>query len=577
MEALFLKIFSRSIVAGWVILGVLLLRIFMKKAPKALCCALWALVALRLVCPGFLESGFSLLPGTEAVPREILTVQPTGLDKGSSGLNEVVNPILAEPRVSEGGQGSNLMQALVRVVSRLWVAGTILLLLYAFISWIRLRRQVAVSLKVEGNIWICDAIRSPFILGLFSPRIYVPSDLNAEQLACVVEHERAHLKRHDHWWKPLGFLLLALYWFQPLCWIAYICLCQDIEMACDERVVRRMENGEKKNYAEALLACSIPRHSISACPVAFGETGVKKRVKGVLNYKKPTFWVLGTAAVACVVAVLCLLTDPLSGWEYSDIDTKEMRELLLAADGHGVSIISVYESGREPGKVLAGFVNTKAQMGYAVFERSRDGYNLRGYNLLGQSLLESGTLGEYWGLDNSVTVVMSRNLNLAYVTAQADGEIQKVEIEGEVFQRPTMLVLEWPGLLEEVAEVHFYDKHMGELGLPDPEPEIWWDMEEDLELTFPDEMLWEDEPVMGGPKEEDYGPLGEQEPFDPKVLFIDGPEVGSPEAEIWRPLDETGTRWVRGPFDVPESTLQSGEIIHLDLHTVEVVAALSEG
>lgn len=311
MEALFLKIFNMSIATGWVILAVLFLRIILKKAPRAICCILWALVAVRLVCPAFLESKFSLIPSGETLPREILTMEELGIESGISGLDSRVNMLLADLLAPEDGAVSP-MQIIVWAAARLWAAGAAAMLVYAAVAWSILRRRAGAALRMEGNIWICDAVKSPFILGFLSPRIYLPSDLAEPQLGCVMAHEKAHLKRHDHWWKPLGYLLLSVYWFQPLCWIAYILFCQDIELACDERVIRGMGDDEKKNYAEALLACSIPRHRVSACPVAFGETGVKKRIKSVLNYRKPTFWIIGMAAMACIAAAVCLLTNPVS-------------------------------------------------------------------------------------------------------------------------------------------------------------------------------------------------------------------------------------------------------------------------
>lgn len=312
MEALFLRLLNMAIAAGWVILGILLLRLLLGRAPKAFRCALWALVAVRLVCPFSLESVVSLMPSAETVPREILMDREPAIESGITAVDSAVNPIIADSLSPNIGDSVNPMQVVVFLASRLWVIGMAGMALYALISCIRLRRRVAASLWLEGNVWMSDGVKSPFIFGLFSPRIYLPSDLEGQNLACVIAHEKAHLERRDHLWKPFGFLLLSVYWFQPLCWIAYILLCRDIELACDERVVKDMGKEEKKQYAEALLSYSAPRHMISACPLAFGESGVKERVKGVLRYHKPTFWMIAAGAVACVTAAVCLLTDPVA-------------------------------------------------------------------------------------------------------------------------------------------------------------------------------------------------------------------------------------------------------------------------
>ncbi len=312
MEALFLRLLNMGIAAGWVILGILLLRLLLKRAPKAFRCALWGLVAVRLVCPFSLESVVSLIPSAETVPREILMDREPAIESGITAVDSAVNPIIANSLGPNIGDSVNPMQVVVFLASCLWVIGAAGMALYALISCVRLRRQVAVSLRLEGNVWVSDAVNSPFIFGLFSPRIYLPSDLEGQKLACVIAHEKAHLERRDHLWKPFGFLLLSVYWFQPLCWIAYILLCRDIELACDERVVKNLGKEEKKQYAEALLSYSAPRHMISACPLAFGESGVKERVKDVLRYRKPAFWTVAAGAAACVTAAVCLLTDPVA-------------------------------------------------------------------------------------------------------------------------------------------------------------------------------------------------------------------------------------------------------------------------
>ena len=312
MDALFLKLLNMGIAAGWVILAVLLLRIFLKRAPKALGCALWILVGVRLVCPFSIESVLSLIPSAETVPQEITLATEPVIHSGIDAVDSAVNPVIASSLAPKPWESANPMQIAVFLASRLWAAGMAAMLFYALVSYLRLRRKVRAAMVLRENIWLCDAVSTPFILGILFPRIYLPSDLQEPQSACVIAHEKAHLRRRDHWWKPLGFLLLSVYWFQPLCWVAYILLCRDIELACDEYVVRRMEDGQKKIYANALLSCSLKNRGISACPLAFGEVGIKERIKGILSYRKPAFWIVVTAVIACIVAAACFLTDPVA-------------------------------------------------------------------------------------------------------------------------------------------------------------------------------------------------------------------------------------------------------------------------
>ena len=222
MEALFIRLLNMGITAGWVILGILLLRLLLKRAPKAFRCALWVLVAIRLVCPFSLESVVSLIPSAETVPREILMDREPAIESGIEAVDNVMNPIIADSLAPNLGASANPMQVVIFLASRLWIMGAAGMALYALISCIRLRRQVAVSLRMEGDVWMSDSVKSPFIFGLFSPRIYLPSDLAGQNLACVIAHEKTHLERRDHLWKPFGFLLLSVYWFQPLCLVSYI-------------------------------------------------------------------------------------------------------------------------------------------------------------------------------------------------------------------------------------------------------------------------------------------------------------------------------------------------------------------
>lgn len=302
-----------SIAAGWLILAVVVLRLLLAKAPKWLPCALWAAVAVRLICPFSFESALSLIPSAETVPKTVITGRSFDISSGVNAIDAPVNQYIGSHYYAgvtvPAGAGGGLMQ----LMGWIWLAGMAAMLVYAAVSYLRLRRRVKASICAGGNLWICDEVKTPFILGVARPRIYLPSGMNDAARAQVLAHENAHLRRRDNWWKPLGFLLLAVYWFNPLCWLAYVLFCRDIELACDERAVRTMKKDEMIAYSETLLACSAVRGQVSACPLAFGEVGVKKRVKAVLNYKKPAFWLVIAAAAVCVVVAVCFLTNPVNG------------------------------------------------------------------------------------------------------------------------------------------------------------------------------------------------------------------------------------------------------------------------
>lgn len=310
MEVIFIKLLNMSISAGWLILAVMLLRLLLKKAPKWISVVLWGLVGLRLVFPFSLQSVLSLIPSAEVISPSIGYAQHPEINSGVSVIDNAVNPTLGTSLAATPMNSVNPMQIVLYLGGLVWVGGIVILLLYGLISYLRLRRKVTEAIPYEKNTWLCDQVKTPFILGVFRPRIYLPSGLNEKETAYVLAHERAHLKRKDHLWKPLGFLLLTVYWFNPLVWVAYILLCRDIEAACDEKVISDMAMAEKKAYANALVSCSMQRRLILACPLAFGEVGVKERVKGVLNYRKPAFWIIVAALIACAVIAVCFLTNP---------------------------------------------------------------------------------------------------------------------------------------------------------------------------------------------------------------------------------------------------------------------------
>ena len=311
MAAVFLKLLNLSISASWLVLAVLVLRLISKRSPKWMNVLLWGIVALRLVLPFSVESALSLIPSAETVSPAVVQFDPAPtITSGVSVIDNAVNPSLSEHFAATPETSVNPLYVWTEIAGWVWLIGLGAMLLYALVSYLRLRRRVSVSLCVRENIYLCDAISSPFILGVVKPRIYLPSGLDEVQRQNVLSHERAHLTRRDHWWKPLGFALLAVYWFNPVLWLAYALLCRDIELACDERVIRTMDESAVKTYSTVLLACSMPRKAVITCPLAFGEVGVKERVRNALHYKKPAFWVVAASVAVCVVVAVCFLTNP---------------------------------------------------------------------------------------------------------------------------------------------------------------------------------------------------------------------------------------------------------------------------
>lgn len=341
MESVFLNLLNMSITASFMIIAAVLLRALLKKTPKWICCVLWAFVAVRLIFPFSLESAFSLIPSAETVSPNIIYSERPTINSGIPALNSTVNPVISEAFAPGSVGSATPLFNITRVASAFWFAGLVIMLCYALISYIILYRKVRPSLKLRENIYLCDGIASPFILGIIKPRIYLPSRISDGQTSFAIAHEKAHLKRHDHLWKPLGFLLLSIYWFNPLCWAAYVLLCKDIELACDEKAVKNYDLDGRRMYSETLISCSINRRAVTVCPLAFGEVSVKERVKTVLNYKKPAFWVVVTAVAVCIITAACLLTDPIKDKSKNQI---KVLETASTFDGLEWNIESVDEN-----------------------------------------------------------------------------------------------------------------------------------------------------------------------------------------------------------------------------------------
>jgi len=346
MEKVFVEILNMGLTATWVVLAVLAVRALCHKAPKELTVCLWALVGLRLISPFVMESVLSLIPSGAIVSPEILVAERPSIHTGVTMLNSTVNPLLSAhlaPGYSVSGApmpgaSANPMQIIAFIASVVWIVGVAVMFAYSLCSYLWLRRKVKVSLCYRDNIYFCDSIATPFVFGVIKPRIYLPSGMEEGQMECVIAHETAHLKRKDHWWKTLAFFLLSVYWFHPLLWISYLLFSRDIERACDERVVREMDSEARKNYAEALVSCSLQKRMMLACPLAFGEVGVKNRVKSVLNYKKPAFWIVAVTVVAGIVVAVCFLTNPVSESKEPDRLT-DMFGITISGNAGATSII----------------------------------------------------------------------------------------------------------------------------------------------------------------------------------------------------------------------------------------------
>lgn len=326
MDAVFLKLLNMSLTASILAAVVIFLRLWLKKAPRWIHCLLWAMVALRLVLPFSLKSTASLIPDTELITQDSIPYSGIQLTPVPSVPDQnTIVPLPQQGITSSVPAGAAV--DILSVLAILWVAGMTVMAAYSLISYLRLRRQVAPSLALTGNIYLCDYIETPFILGIIRPRIYLPTAMHPSAAAHVLAHERAHIRRLDHWWKPLGFILLTVHWFNPVIWAAYILLCRDIELACDEKVIKEMGCEDKRAYSEALLRCSVPRRMIAACPLAFGEVGVKERVKNVMKFRKPALWIILAAVVVCITVAVCFLTDPVRGTPLAEFLTNDPGEI----------------------------------------------------------------------------------------------------------------------------------------------------------------------------------------------------------------------------------------------------------
>lgn len=299
MSDVFANLVRISMMANWLILAVMLLRFLLKKAPRWITCVLWALVALRLVFPFSIESPVSLIPQTNPIMQGVVDTN-------------LIHPETApfNPAEMMGETGNPSVGQSLPVLPLIWCAGVFVMLCYFAFSYLKMRRLVREAVPEQGNIWICDEVATPFILGIIRPRIYLPSGVSETNREYVLAHERSHLRCKDHWWKSAAFLFLSVYWFDPFVWAAYALVCRDIEFACDERVISRYGLPEKKAYSQALLECGSHSRLVLTCPVAFGEKAVIQRVRNVLNYKRPRFWITLVSLAVIAATAVGFLTVP---------------------------------------------------------------------------------------------------------------------------------------------------------------------------------------------------------------------------------------------------------------------------
>lgn len=355
MTNFFLKLVNMSVNASWLILAVFAARLLLKKAPRWISVLLWGLVGLRLICPFNVESALSLVPKADIVSPAVMApaaapvqsnVPATGTVTGAVSAPVTGQTAAPVPNISAD---QNPLQIWFSVLTTAWCAGVAFLLLHAAVSYGRLRRKVRTAVRYQDNVFQSESVTSPFILGILQPRIYLPFSLAENEIPSVLAHEKSHLARLDHWWKPAGYLLLTVYWFNPLMWVSYVLLGRDIELACDERVIRKMTSDQRAHYSQTLLGCSTNKSQTVTCPLAFGEVGVKERIKSVLHYKKPAFWVTVAAVFACIAVAVCFLTSPKDAkaeQPFLDLNRNGIKEELRRTDEDGhFQTVEILENG----------------------------------------------------------------------------------------------------------------------------------------------------------------------------------------------------------------------------------------
>lgn len=410
MSELFLKIVNMSISASWVVIAVLTLRFCLKKAPKWVNVLLWGIVAARMVFPFSIESVLSLIPSAETISPTIMMEQSPSVQTGVPALNHVINPVISGSFTPAPGASANPLQIWIPVLAGIWLFGIAALFLYSAVSYWRLRRKVCEAVILRGYIYQSEKVCSPFVLGIIRPKIYLPYHMDSREMGHVIAHEQTHICRRDHWWKPLGFLLLTIHWFNPLMWLSYVLLCRDIELACDEKVIGEMGNEQRADYTQALVTCSVGRRVIAACPLAFGEIGVKERVKSVMNYKKPAFWIVLASVIVCAVIAVCFLTNPI-GFQFdvsaNTIVSANHFDMRNADDPVAIEMTPAQIG--ELNSRLAGVKNCKRSdkyagltPGYQISAQMQDGSYIRisGYSLSDNTMVDIEQSGKRYAVSD---------------------------------------------------------------------------------------------------------------------------------------------------------------------------------
>lgn len=328
MTNVFIAILNMSFIASFVALGVILIRIPLKKAPKVFSYALWAVLLFKLLCPFTIETALSLFPvNAEPVPHNIIYSQTPSIDSGIPFVDNSINRAITNtvPPVNPAVT-VNPMQSILLVLSLIWLAGIAILLLYALVSYFRLKYRLRMAIPVQKNIYETDRIKTAFVMGFISPKVYVPGHLSEQEMDYILMHEQTHIRRRDYLIKPLAFIAVCIHWFNPIIWFSYYLAMGDMELSCDESVLKHYGSDIRRNYSNSLLSLSAKQSGLMS-PLAFCEKGVKGRIKNVLNYKKPALWVSIMAVGAIIVAAFLLLPNAIQGTK--DITSNTLTENII--------------------------------------------------------------------------------------------------------------------------------------------------------------------------------------------------------------------------------------------------------
>ncbi len=451
MSDIFLKLVNMSISAGWIVLAILLIRILFKKIPKWINAALWSLVGIRLVLPFSIKSILSLIPSTSTIPQDIAESKAPAINSGFETVNNTVNPVISEVLAPSVENSISPINVIVYIITAVWITGIISMLIYTAVSYRKIYLRIREGMPDADNTVLCDRIETPFIMGIIKPKIYIPSNMDREYKEYVTAHETAHIERRDYLWKPLAFAFLTVYWFNPLVWAAYIAFCRDIEFACDERVIKRHGEEYKAPYSEALLNCSIKKKTLNINPLAFGEISVKDRIKNILNYKKPSLWIISASIILCGCLLVAFLTDPVDSKKSENkpdsteavVPSDDEKEKLSSEDTSAESEITVSTitsskaetpvSGSSPAKSDESdeYINERDNFGnldIKIVKDIKDILDLR----FGEYSVEDIYIEKYYGTYSDGSVVIS---------------VGFVDKRGEAYQRPDVAIL-YPAVYE---------------------------------------------------------------------------------------------------------------------------------